>query len=243
MAADDLWRQLDPALWDLIHNPWVVLQTVSRDQLKKVLAEPGFRKKVEDLVEAKSTRRRLRRGFNKSFQSSSDLRGVFQHGVHVERSAAYLFRRPWQRGRRPTQGRQRFGVPVVGVGLLYQQGYFRQVICKGGFQEALYPYNDPGQLPITPVRQPKRRMVAGLEVRLPGYSLWLRAWQVQVGRVKLLLARQQRRGEFSGPPRASPASCTRGDSELRLKQELALGIGGWRLLKALGLRPEVLPPQ
>ena len=46
------------------------------------------------------------------------------------------------------------GVPVVGVGLLYQQGYFRQVIDKDGAQQALYPYNDPGQLPITPLRQP-----------------------------------------------------------------------------------------
>ena len=52
-CADEVWRQLEPALWDLTHNPWVVLQTVSRDQLQRVLAEPGFRKRVEDLVGAK----------------------------------------------------------------------------------------------------------------------------------------------------------------------------------------------
>ena len=71
------------------------------------------------------------------------------------------------------------GVPVVGVGLLYQQGYFRQVIDKDGAQQALYPYNDPGQLPITPLRQPERRVVAvgdrlawllGLAARLAGPS-------------------------------------------------------------------------
>ena len=78
------------------------------------------------------------------------------------------------------------GVPVVGVGLLYQQGYFRQVIDKDGAQQALYPYNDPGQLPIAPLRQPNGEWLR-LEIALPGYSVWLRAWQVQVGRVKLYL--------------------------------------------------------
>jgi len=78
------------------------------------------------------------------------------------------------------------GVPVIGVGLLYQQGYFRQVIDKDGAQQALFPYNDPGQLPITPLREPNGEWLR-LEIALPGYSVWLRAWQVQVGRVKLYL--------------------------------------------------------
>jgi glycogen phosphorylase len=60
------------------------------------------------------------------------------------------------------------------------------VIDKDGAQQALYPYNDPGQLPITPVRQPNGEWLR-LEIALPGYSVWLRAWQVQVGRVKLYL--------------------------------------------------------
>ena len=74
------------------------------------------------------------------------------------------------------------GVPVIGVGLLYQQGYFRQIINRNGEQEAIYPYNDPGQLPIMPLRHPNGEWIR-LEITLPGYSLWLRAWQVQVGRV------------------------------------------------------------
>ena len=69
------------------------------------------------------------------------------------------------------------GVPVVGVGLLYQQGYFRQVIDKDGAQQALFPYNDPGQLPITPLREANGEWLR-LEVNLPGYPVWLRAWQV-----------------------------------------------------------------
>ena len=51
-STDEVWRQLDPKLWEITHNPWVVLQTVSRDQIERVLADPGFRKNVDDLVEA-----------------------------------------------------------------------------------------------------------------------------------------------------------------------------------------------
>ena len=82
------------------------------------------------------------------------------------------------------------GVPVVGVGLLYQQGYFRQVIDKDGEQQALYPYNDPGQLPITPLRQPNGEWLR-LEIALPGYSVWLRAWQVEGRPGEALPAGQQ----------------------------------------------------
>jgi glycogen phosphorylase len=129
------------------------------------------------------------------------------------------------------------GVPVVGVGLLYQQGYFRQVIDKNGEQQALYPYNDPGQLPITPLRQPNGEWLR-LEIALPGYSVWLRAWQVQVGRVKLYLLDSNDAANFPAH-RGITSELYGGGPELRLKQELLLGIGGWRLLRALGVQPEV----
>ncbi|MGB8331566.1 MAG: alpha-glucan family phosphorylase, partial [Polyangiales bacterium] len=129
------------------------------------------------------------------------------------------------------------GVPVVGVGLLYQQGYFRQVIDKDGAQQALYPYNDPGQLPITPLRQPNGEWLR-LEIALPGYSVWLRAWQVRVGRVTLYLLDSNDAANYPAH-RGITNELYGGGPELRLKQELLLGIGGWRLLAALGLQPEV----
>ncbi len=129
------------------------------------------------------------------------------------------------------------GVPVVGVGLLYQQGYFRQVIDKDGAQQALFPYNDPGQLPITPLRHPNGEWLR-LEIALPGYSVWVRAWQVQVGRVKLYLLDSNDAANFPAH-RGITSELYGGGPELRLKQELLLGIGGWRLLRALGIQPEV----
>ena len=130
------------------------------------------------------------------------------------------------------------GVPVIGVGLLYQQGYFRQVIDRDGEQQALYPYNDPGQLPITPLRQANGEWLR-LEIALPGYSVWLRAWQVQVGRVKLYLLDSNDAANFPAH-RGITSELYGGGPELRLKQELLLGIGGWRLLCARsGFEPEV----
>jgi len=125
----------------------------------------------------------------------------------------------------------------VGVGLLYQQGYFRQVIDKDGAQQALFPYNDPGQLPITPLREANGEWLR-LEIALPGYSVWLRAWQVQVGRVKLYLLDSNDAANFPAH-RGITSELYGGGPELRLKQELLLGIGGWRLLGAIGLQPEV----
>ena len=73
------------------------------------------------------------------------------------------------------------GVPVIGVGLLYQPGYFSQVIDKAGAQQALFPYNDPGQLPITPLRKANGEWLR-LELALPGYSVWLRIWPLSSNR-------------------------------------------------------------
>src|SRR5207247_6576740 len=128
------------------------------------------------------------------------------------------------------------GVPVIGVGVLYQEGYFRQVITADGSQEALYPYNDPDQLPITPVRSQSGDLLR-LPVELPGYRVWLRAWQVQVGRVVLYLLDSN---DPANPPavRGITSELYGGGADLRLQQELLLGIGGWRLLRTLGLEPE-----
>src|SRR4029079_5816263 len=78
------------------------------------------------------------------------------------------------------------GVPVVGIGLLYQQGYFRQEIDSAGAQLELYPFNEPAQLPIQPVRKPDGELLR-LFVEFPGRKVWIRPWRVKVGRASLYL--------------------------------------------------------
>jgi glycogen phosphorylase len=237
-AADEVWKQLDPALWEATYNPWVVLQTVSRDRIERLLADTAFRKRVDDLVREKRSRAEEPGWFQQS-NPGSPLTSVAYFSMEFMLDEALPI---YSGGLGNVAGDQLktasdLGVPVVGVGLLYQQGYFRQVIDRDGVQQALFPYNDPGQLPITPVRQPNGEWLR-LELPLPGYPVWLRVWQVQVGKVTLYLLDSNDPANFPAH-RGITSELYGGGPELRLKQELVLGIGGWRLLGALGIKPEV----
>jgi starch phosphorylase len=237
-GADKLWQRLDPALWELTQNPWVVLQTVSRDHLSRVLGEPAFRARVNDLLNV-TRQAKERPAWFQQQHPNSILTCIAYFSMEFMLSEALPI---YSGGLGNVAGDQLkacsdLGVPVVGVGLLYQQGYFRQVIDRCGAQQALYPYNDPGQLPITPLRHPNGEWLR-LEIALPGYSVWLRAWQVQVGRVKLYLLDSNDAANFPAH-RGITSELYGGGPEMRLKQELLLGIGGWRLLVALGIKPEV----
>jgi len=237
-ATDEVWRQLDPTLWEFTQTPWVVLQTVSKDKLQRVLADPAFRKNIDELLRAKRQAAETPAWFQKN-HPQSPLKSVAYFSMEFMLSEALPI---YSGGLGNVAGDQLkaasdLGVPVVGVGLLYQQGYFRQVIDKDGAQQALFPYNDPGQLPITPLHQANGEWLR-LEIALPGYSVWLRAWQVQVGRVKLYLLDSNDAANFPAH-RGITSELYGGGPELRLKQELLLGIGGWRLLAALGIQPDV----
>ena len=237
-SMDELWRRLDPALWALTYHPSVVLQTVSREKLASALANPDFCRLLDRLVQEKRRAETAPRWFQQKYPQAP-LTCVAYFCMEFMLSEALPI---YSGGLGNVAGDQLkaasdLGVPVVGVGLLYQRGYFRQVIDKNGEQQALFPYNDPGQLPITPLRQPNGEWLR-LEIALPGYSVWLRAWQVQVGRVKLYLLDSNDAANFP-VHRGITSELYGGGSELRLKQELLLGIGGWRLLRALGIQPEV----
>ena len=237
-ATDEVWRQLDPELWEITHNPWVVLQTVSRDRIERVMADPTFCKDVNGLVQSRRQDMEAPAWFQQN-HSQGPLTCAAYFSMEFMLSEALPI---YSGGLGNVAGDQLkatsdLGVPVVGVGLLYQQGYFRQVIDKDGAQQALFPYNDPGQLPITPLRQANGEWLR-LEIALPGYSVWLRAWQAQVGRVKLYLLDSNDAANFPAH-RGITSELYGGGPELRLKQELLLGIGGWRLLGALGVKPEV----
>src|SRR5438094_719595 len=237
-ATDKIWRQLDPELWEITHNPWVVLQTVSRDQIERLLADPVFRKNVDGLVQSRRQTVEAPAWFQQNHsQSSLSCAAYFSMEFMLSEALPIYSGGLGNVAGDQLKATSDLGVPVVGVGLLYQQGYFRQVIDKDGAQQAFFPYNDPGQLPITPLRQANGEWLR-LEIDLPGYSVWLRAWQVQVGRAKLYLLDSNDAANFPAH-RGITSELYGGGPELRLSQELLLGIGGWRLLRALRLEPEV----
>jgi len=167
-AEDEVWRQLDPDLWDSTQNPWIVLQTVSRDQFQKVMSDPDFIMKVNALLQSREEGNSHPAWFQQNYPGSA-LTCVAYFSMEFMLSEALPI---YSGGLGNVAGDQLkaasdLGVPVVGIGLLYQQGYFRQEIDKNGEQQALYPYNDPGQLPITPLRESNGEWLR-LEINLPG---------------------------------------------------------------------------
>ncbi|QOW12029.1 glycosyltransferase family 1 protein [Kaistella flava (ex Peng et al. 2021)] len=237
-VADELWQQLDYDLWKITHNPWIILQSVSRDKLEKLLNDKDFRNKMNDLVKIKDYSNTTPAWFQQN-HSNSALKCIAYFSMEYMLSEALPI---YVGGLGNVAGDQLksasdLGVPVVAVGLLYQQGYFRQKIDKEGNQQAMFPFTDPGQLPITPLRLPNGEWLR-LKINLAGHTVWLRTWEVQVGRIKLYLLDSN---DVVNLPeyREITSEIYGGGVEMRIKQEILLGIGGWKLLQALDIHPEV----
>ena len=236
--ADDLWRQLDPELWGLTHNPWMILQTVSRERLEVVTSAPQFQRTLDQVLETRIQREEAANWFQR-FLPEAPLSRIAYFSMEFMLSDALPI---YSGGLGNVAGDQLkaasdLGLPVTGIGLLYQKGYFRQRINAEGMQEALYPFNEPGQLPIRPVRQRNGELLR-IAVDLPGLRMWLRTWEVRVGRAHLYLLDTN---DPANPPtyRGITSELYGGGPEVRMAQEIVLGIGGWRLLRALGKQPEI----
>lgn len=237
-SSDELWEHLDPELWKFTQNPWVILQTISRDSLEQHLADPVFREKLDGLLKANEQAISTPSWFQQNHPKSALTTIAYFSMEYMLNEALPIY----VGGLGNVAGDQLksasdLGVPVVAVGLLYAKGYFRQEIDKYGTQNALFPYNDPGQLPITPVRLPNGEWFR-LKISLPGHPIWLRAWQVQVGRSKLYLLDSNAAANLP-THRGITDELYGGGQELRIKQEIILGIGGYRLLRTLDIQPEV----
>ena len=174
-STDDLWGRLDPVLWDLTQNPWVVLRTVSKRTIRDASADPAFCEKVEQMIRRKHDREGASAWFQTAHPGATLTRIAYFSMEFMLSEALPIY----SGGLGNVAGDQLkaasdLGVPVVGIGLLYQQGYFRQEIDRNGFQRALFPFNDPGQLPIKPLRDADGEWLR-IPLHLPeGHSLGAR---------------------------------------------------------------------
>jgi len=238
-TADQLWQRIDADLWERTHNPWLILQTVSRKYLTELAGDAEFVTLLAKLRGEQRTAHERRAWFQQAWPKSDlatiayfsmefgldESLPIYSGGLGVL-AADYL------------KAGSELGLPVVGIGLLYQQGYFRQGLDAEGKQLVFFPYNDPTQLPILPVRDEEGEWLI-VKVEFPGRTLRLRTWQVTIGRVPLYLL-------DSNDPLNSPADrgitseLYGGGSEMRLQQEIVLGIGGYRVLEVLGIKYSIL---
>ncbi len=236
----ELFRRLDSELWETTgHNPVRMLGTIDQAQLEAAAADEGFLAQLERVARdfdaylaGESTWFRRVHGaaegpliayFSAEFGLTECL-SIFAGGLGVLagdhlKSASDL------------------GVPLVGVGLLYQQGYFRQYLNEAGWQQEAYEDNDFYTLPLTLERQPDGSPLL-IEVPYPGRTVAARVWRAQAGRVALYLL--DTNIPENGPgDRDITDQLYGGDLEMRIQQEIMLGIGGYRALLALGLEPTV----
>ncbi len=233
-GADALWRQVSPKLWEETANPWLILISVSDKRLEKLAGDAEFLERLQQQLDAREAHLKAKSWFSETIDGSfaghiayfcmefgiCESLPIYSGGLGVL-AGDYL------------KTACDLDVPIVGVGLLYQQGYFRQAINAEGEQIEFYPYNDPTMLPVVPLRDDKGEWVR-VTVELPGRSLRLRTWRGQVGRRTLLLLDSNDPLNHPGD-RAITSELYGGGEEMRLQQEMVLGIGGWRLLEKLGL--------
>lgn len=237
-SADKVWQQIDPELWHFTHNPWVVLQTVSLEKLEAQLADKKFRAIVEELVKSRDIQATTPAWFQQSHPSCPlSCIAYFCMEFMLGESLPIYSGGLGNVAGDQLKAASDLGVPVIGVGLLYQQGYFRQVIDAEGRQQELFPYNDPGQLPVTPLRKPNGEWIR-IEINLPGWPVWIRCWEAQVGRCKLYLLDTNDAANYPAH-RGITSELYVSNPDQRLKQEMVLGIAGWRLLDMMGLDPQV----
>jgi starch phosphorylase len=233
-GGDALWRSIDNEVWELTQNPWFILQEARREKLDELANDAAFK---SNLLRLCNERQEQLRAQPWCVESVPALAGhtvayfsmEFGLGAAVPLYAGGLGILAGDYLKAASD----LGVPVVGVGILFQEGYFRQSIDADGRQHERYPYNDPSVLPIQPVHGADGAPLR-IQLDVTGRKLWIKVWLAQVGRVSLYLL--DTNDLLNNPSdRGITAQLYGGGPETRLLQELVLGVGGFRLLEALGL--------
>jgi starch phosphorylase len=228
-AGDGVWKQLDETLWERTQNPWLMLQYVPVERVERLASDPSFLRDVQALWES---RERYRTTPPWRPPGTATLPGVayfsMEFGLH-EALPLYAGGLGILAGDYLKTASD-LDVPVIGIGILWQQGYFRQVLDADGRQTELYPFNEPASLPVQPVVSANGDRLR-ISLTFPGRTILLRAWQVTVGRTTLYLLDSN--DPFNTPAdRGLTSALYGGSSEVRLLQEIILGVGGWRLVSA-----------
>ena len=235
----EMFRGIDPDLWEETgHNPRLMLGRINQRQLAKLAADEAF---LAQMDRAAASLDEYLQGLGWFPRAHPEAMGLVAAYFSAEFGLTECV--PNYAGGLGIlagdhlKAASDLGLPLAGVGLLYQGGYFRQYLNADGWQQETYPINDFHTLPLQPLRDKDGEKLM-VQVDFPGRPVFARIWQVQVGRIPLyLLDTNVQRN--SPDDRRITGALYGGDRELRMQQEIILGIGGLRALYKLGLRPTV----
>lgn len=236
--SDRLWEYLDSEAWERTGNPYFILESVSQHQLEAAARDAEFRARLDAWLEQRQAYLD-NPGWYGQHHPDESCQGMAYFSMEFGLTEALPI---YSGGLGILAGdhlkaASDLGVPLVGVGLLYQQGYFRQMLSPDYWQLEAFPYNDPISLPIMPVQNVEGGWLR-IQLAFPGRMVFLRVWKAQVGKVTLLLLDSN--DPLNSPrDRSITANLYPGAADQRLMQEFVLGVGGWKALQALGHEVEV----
>ena len=238
-VAHELFVRLDPDLWEAVRgNPIELLARIDQARLESLAGDDAFTSHL-DAAWTTFQRYMQREGwFSKTFPEAAGSRIAYfsmEYGLH-ECLPIYSGGLGVLAGDHLKTASD-LGLPLVGVGLAYAEGYFRQALNADGWQGERYPINDWRSMPVLPVLDGTGKRLI-IHVQYPHGMVFAQLWKVQVGRVPLLLL-DANLEENSPSDRSITGPLYGGDQEFRVRQEIMLGIGGVHALEAVGLSPTV----
>ena len=236
--ARALFRHLDRELWERVgHNPVVLLRDVSQEKLEQAAANEAYLARYDAVMaDFDAYLGREDTWFSRTLPEGKNHTYAYfcaEYGWH-EAVALYSGGLGILAGDH-TKAASDLGVPLVAVGLWYPEGYFHQLVAADGQQEAVYEHRSPQELPLELARTPDGGE-ARVSVTLQGREVYLRAWRAQAGCVSIYLLDSDLQ-ENDPADRVLLQRLYGGDQRTRISQEIILGIGGVRMLRALGISP------
>ncbi|HEY9784293.1 MAG TPA: alpha-glucan family phosphorylase, partial [Candidatus Obscuribacterales bacterium] len=236
----NLFRRLDRDLWESTeHNPVLMLGTISQERLNEAASDEGFIAHVERMV----SKLREYMGMESSWYDKHHRKSRPHSIAYFSAEFGLTESLPIYSGGLGilagdhVKAASELGLPLVGMGLVYQQGYFRQYLNADGWQQERYPINDFYNLPILPVKEADGSPVL-IAVDFPGRKVYARIWKAQIGRVPLYLLDTNIPNNSKHDEDITDA-LYHADPDIRIRQEIILGVGGMKALKVLGINPAV----
>ena len=236
-----IFKEIDIDLWERVDkNPVKFLKLVSQEKLEQAVLNPSILKQYDKIVDdfegymnSKNT------WFSKKHPNNkNDLIAYFSAEYGLDETIPIYSGGLGILSGDHLKSASDLGLPFVAVGLLYKNGYFHQKIDGYGNQQSIYKDIDLMNMPINPVKNKKGEDLKIL-LKLPGKNLHLKVWNIKVGRVTLYLLDSDIPENEDENYRNITLRLYGGDQEMRIKQEIVLGMGGVNLLKTLGLTPSV----
>ncbi len=237
--AVDLFRRLDRELWETVyHNPVKLLGMIAQEKLVSAATDDGYLARMERVYENFKEHLTADLWFQKNHKDAADLHvGYFSAEFGLHESLPIYSGGLGVLAGDHLKSASELGLPLVAVGLLYRNGYFQQYLSADGWQQEAYPELDFYNLPVEEVKFTDGTPVQ-VRVDLPDNSVFCKVWRAKIGRIPLYLL-DTNLPENAPADRDITCRLYGAGTELRIKQEIVLGIGGTRALEAMGIPPAV----